>query len=89
MATSEAGAEGLTCREAIGLLGQYLEASLTPGQLAKLEEHLAACGPCQAYLNTYRRTKTLATEAGHVEMPEEMRRRLREFLITQLSTGDR
>ncbi len=88
MTAHEAETEGLTCREAIGLLGEYLEGSLTPGQLAELGEHLAACEPCQAYLNTYRRTKALAAEAERIEMPAEMRRRLGEFLLRQLSAGD-
>lgn len=89
MTTDDAAARGWTCRETIGLLAEYLESALTPDQLAELEEHLAACEPCQAYLNTYRRTKTLTAQAGRVEMPAEMRRRLREFLIRQLSSGDR
>jgi len=82
-----AEAEGLTCREAIRLFGEYLELSLTPDRLAELEKHLAGCDPCQAYLNTYRRTKALAGAEGRVEMPAEMRRRLSEFLLRQLSSG--
>ena len=89
MTAHEAEAEGLTCREAIGLLADYLEATLTQAELAELEAHLAECEPCQAYLNTYRRTKTLTAQAERVEMPAEMRRRLNGFLIRHLSPEGR
>jgi anti-sigma factor RsiW len=85
MTAHEAETKSWTCREAIGLLADYLEAALTQGQLAELEAHLAECEPCQAYLNTYHRTRALTAQAERVEMPAEMRRRLSEFLIRHLS----
>jgi anti-sigma factor RsiW len=84
MTPHETGKTGLTCREAIGLLADYLEAALSEEQLAELEAHLAGCEPCQAYLNTYRRTKALTARAERAEMPTEMRKRLSEFLIRHL-----
>jgi anti-sigma factor RsiW len=74
----------MTCQEAIGLLADYLEMALGPETLAQLERHLEGCDPCQAYLATYRRTKSLAAESSRVEMPPEMRRRLADFLTQQL-----
>ena len=85
MTTHEAGAKSLTCRDAIGLLADYLEGMLTQAQLAELEAHLAECEPCQVYLNTYRRTKALTAQTERVEMPAEMRQRLHEFLMWHLS----
>ena len=85
MISPEAGARSLNCREAIDLLADYLEAALTPERLAELEAHLADCKPCQAYLNTYRRTRTLTAQVERVEMPAEMRQRLNEFLIKSLT----
>jgi len=76
----------VTCKDVIGLLADYLESTLTEAQVAQLEEHFKACGPCVAYLRTYRRTKELATRAQRVEMPVEMRDRLREFLVQRLSS---
>jgi len=77
----------LTCKDAIDLLADYLEASLGPELVAALERHLQDCRPCVAYLNTYKRTRTLAGQVGRVEMPEEMRRRLRQLLLDQLARG--
>ena len=74
----------MTCKDAIAILADYLESTLSPELVEKLDEHLRDCAPCRAYLATYRETKSLAAEAGRVEMPEEMKTRLREFLLAQL-----
>ena len=75
----------LTCREAIGLVGDFLEAALTPAQLAGLDRHLAGCDPCQTYLATYRRARDLTARTERVEMPLEMRKRLADFLLRALT----
>lgn len=70
----------MTCREAIDVLDDYLDSALTPDVLARLEAHLSECAPCRAYLATYERTVELAAKVNCVEMPPEVRRRLRDFL---------
>lgn len=89
MREQESDREGLTCRDVIGLMADYLESTLTEEQIAELAEHLDGCDACQAYLNTYRRTMELTAWSEHVEMPAEMRRRLHDFLVRQLSSGKR
>ncbi len=74
----------MTCRDAIALIGEYLESALGEEILQDLERHLRDCPPCVAYLNTYRRTRDLAADASRVEMPEEMRERIRQFLLARL-----
>jgi anti-sigma factor RsiW len=74
----------MTCREAIDTLADYLDATLGAELGRELELHLSGCAPCQAYLNTYRRTTELGREAGRIEMPPEMKRHLREFLAKRL-----
>jgi predicted anti-sigma-YlaC factor YlaD len=81
--------EGLTCRDVVGLLADFLELTLTEQRIVELEEHLAGCEPCRAYLNTYRRTRELTGRTEHAEMPEEMRTRLRDFLVRQLFSAKR
>ena len=76
----------MTCKDVIGLLADYLESTLTQAQVAQLEEHFKACGPCVAFLSTYRRTKELAARAERVEMPAEMMDRLRQLLVQRLSS---
>ncbi len=78
----------LTCEDVIGLLVDYLETALTPAVVEALEAHLEVCPPCVAYLNTYRKTRELTSAVGRVEMPEEMRARLRDILLQQLERRD-
>jgi predicted anti-sigma-YlaC factor YlaD len=70
----------MNCREAIEVLVDYLDAILTPDVLAQLEAHLRACEPCRAYPDTYKRSAELAAKVNRVEMPPEVRQRLRDFL---------
>lgn len=83
-----AGSSVVTCRDAIALLGEYLDAVLGEDALRALEEHLRDCAPCVAYLNTYRRTREVAATVNRVEMPDEMKRRLREFLLVNLRRAE-
>jgi hypothetical protein len=75
----------LTCQDVIGLMLDYLEEALTPQMLEAFSRHLQACEPCVAYLNTYRRTRDLTGAVARVPMPDEVKNRLREFLLGQLS----
>ena len=74
----------MTCQDAIALLSDYLELALGAETIADLERHLGECAPCVAYLNTFRATRKVAAEAARVEMPDEMKERLRSFLLARL-----
>jgi anti-sigma factor RsiW len=78
----------MNCKEFIELLGEYVEMTVTPDTLAELQAHLAECAPCQAYLQTYRRTRELAAGAERAAlppgMPAEMKAHLRAFLRAQI-----
>ena len=78
----------MTCKDFIALIADYLEMTVAPDTLATLEEHLAGCGPCQAYLRTYRRTRDVAAASERAAlppgMPAEMKAQLRAFLLAQL-----
>jgi predicted anti-sigma-YlaC factor YlaD len=74
----------MTCRDAVAILADFLDRTLAPGAGEGLEAHLQDCAACRAYLSTYGKTRWLAGGAGRVEMPAEMRERLRRFLLDQL-----
>lgn len=74
----------MTCREAITVLADYLAATLDAGAAGTLEGHLLECDECRAYLATYRRTVRVVSAATRMEMPDELRRRLRVFLLERL-----
>ena len=40
----------LACRELVELVTEYLEGALSPGEVARFEEHLAGCSRCAEYL---------------------------------------
>ena len=77
----------LTCRDVIGLLLDYLEEALDPDTVAAFERHLQDCPPCRAYLKTYDRSRRLVREVGQVEMPQELKDRLRDLLLGRLASG--
>jgi anti-sigma factor RsiW len=54
---------GISCREVVEIVTDYLEGALTPEDLARMEAHLEACPPCRVYVEQIRTTKRLAAEA--------------------------
>ena len=52
----ELPAQRLTCREVVELLTDHLEGALAPGERARVEEHLATCPDCTAYVEQLRTT---------------------------------
>jgi anti-sigma factor RsiW len=52
--------EELSCQEVVELLGDYLEGAMAPADRARLEEHLADCEGCAAYLEQLRATVRLS-----------------------------
>jgi len=52
----ELRARRLTCREVVELLTEYLEDALLARERARVEEHLANCADCVAYLEQMRAT---------------------------------
>jgi anti-sigma factor RsiW len=61
MATSNGvGVEELSCREVVEILGDYFDGAMTPEDRIRLEEHLADCDGCTAYLEQLRVTIRLS-----------------------------
>lgn len=77
----------MNCREALAVIAEFLEQSLSPATLVRFESHLADCPPCRVYLETYGKTIALTGRAEDVEMPPEMKTRLRSLLLEELRRG--
>ena len=58
----------LVCRQAVGLMTDYLDNRLSPRDQARLEQHLAGCPHCSEYLAQLRIT---IDALGHAE-PEDL-----------------
>jgi anti-sigma factor RsiW len=70
---------GLRCRHVVGILTDYLDGALDPTTTARIEEHLAQCDGCDAALEQFRMTISLAGRLTSVEvasLPEGVRNEL-------------
>lgn len=47
---------GLTCKEFVEVVTEYLEESMPPEPRARFEAHLQVCSGCQTYLEQIRQT---------------------------------
>ena len=74
-------------KEAIALIAEFFEQTLTAETLSKFERHLVDRAPRGASLATYRKTVALTGRGEGLEMPERMKTRLRSLLLTGLRRG--
>lgn len=70
----------LKCRDIGKFLYDYVDGSLDPGTSQQLEQHLADCPGCLAFINTYRQTIKLSSELCPKDMPPELKQKLRSFI---------
>ena len=59
--------DGLSCRELVELVSDYLEGTLPPDVRARVDAHLAECDACTGYLEDVR---MIATTLPAIELPE-------------------
>jgi len=59
---------GISCREVVEIVTDYLEGALAPEQVERLEVHLGVCGPCRVYVEQIRTTARLAAAAEAEEL---------------------
>jgi hypothetical protein len=72
------GATGLTCRELVELVSDYIEEGLSPAERREFERHLVSCGGCRAYLDQMRASIEITACAEESELPATLRERLLE-----------
>ena len=75
--------DGLSCREVVELVTDYLEGRLPPLDRRRFEEHLRGCTDCTIYLDQIRKTLqlfgTLTEEAIAPDTKEELLTRFRTW----------
>jgi anti-sigma factor RsiW len=54
---------GISCREVVEIVTDYLDGALSPEDRARMEAHLEACPPCVTYDEQIRTTRRLAAAA--------------------------
>ena len=55
---------GISCREVVELVTEYLDGALSDADTDRMEEHLKLCPPCVEYVDQIRATTELAAVAA-------------------------
>ena len=62
----------LVCRDAVELMSDYIEGSLSRRDRRRLEKHLAACDACSAYLEQMRATIAASGRVGPDDLDDDV-----------------
>jgi RNA polymerase sigma-70 factor (ECF subfamily) len=71
------------CKRIFAMLSDYLNAELPVKSCAELERHLAACGPCLAYLESLKNTVEACRRYQVRSIPPPSKK-VREALLSAL-----
>ena len=66
-------ANGLTCKEVVEIVTDYLEGALSPEDRARFDQHLAVCDGCTNYLEQMRETIRLTGMLSEDQVPAAQR----------------
>lgn len=78
---------GLTCRELVELVTDYLDGALSEVDRARFEEHLAVCEACVHYFGQIRRTVRLLGRLHESDLSPAARDELLAAFRTWKTTG--
>jgi anti-sigma factor RsiW len=70
----------VVCRSGVELLMDYLEGVLPPDVQAALEEHVAGCARCAAFVASYQATPRIVRDATAMTLPPDLEAKLKAFL---------
>lgn len=76
MTTPDLG--GLTCKEMVELVTDYLEGALPPAMRIRFDQHLTGCDPCIVYVDQMRQTIATLGKLPEESIPESALDTLRE-----------
>jgi anti-sigma factor RsiW len=76
----------VVCRAGVEHLMDYMEGALPPHMRAALDEHVAGCAKCVAFIAAYEATPRIVREATEFEPPASAERDLRR-LLKELRSG--
>jgi anti-sigma factor RsiW len=71
---------GIVCATGVELLMEFLEGVLPPDVHKALEEHVAGCSRCAAFVASYRDTPRIMRDATSATLPADVEASLRAFL---------
>jgi anti-sigma factor RsiW len=62
----------MVCMSGVDLLADYLEGVLPAATVAALDQHVAGCPRCQAFVASYRATPRILRDATDRDLPAEL-----------------
>ncbi|MGH2460783.1 MAG: anti-sigma factor family protein [Chloroflexota bacterium] len=81
---------GLTCREFVELVTEFLEGTMPGEDRSRFEQHLAICPGCATYVDQMRQTISLVGRIAEESIPTEAQAvLLRAFRDWRKHRGDR
>ena len=63
----------MNCRQVVQLLMDYLDGTLPAADRERVEEHLAGCDGCTAFLSQLRAASRVTAELAEAEVPPAIR----------------
>jgi anti-sigma factor RsiW len=70
----------IVCASGVELLMEYLDGVMPPELRAALDEHVAGCPRCTAFVESYRATPRILRDATAASLPDELEESLKAFL---------
>ena len=70
----------IVCASGVELLMDYLDGVLPPDMSAALDEHVAGCPRCTAFVESYRATPRILRDATAAALPADLEEKLKAFL---------
>jgi predicted anti-sigma-YlaC factor YlaD len=79
--------QGLTCKEVVEIVTDYLEGVMSPEERARFDDHLAICDGCATYVEQMRETIRLSGMLTEDQIPEAQRAGLLQAFRDWNATG--
>lgn len=76
----------IACVSGVELLMDYLEGVLPPDVHAAVEEHVAGCPRCTAFVASYLETPRILRDASAAKLPADVEASLKAFLRARTGT---
>lgn len=74
--TSSHGLQNPACREVFERLSEYMDGELDAAECEKMDVHMDGCSPCQAFLESLRRTVDILHRFPGRRLEETEKRRI-------------
>jgi anti-sigma factor RsiW len=75
-----------SCKDLTKMLSGYIDEECSPEDKALIEAHLADCPNCIAFVNTFRKSISLAKDLVYEDIPEDLQARLHKVLSEKAMT---